>query len=76
MGRPEVTLEELKLFVVTFKGPDPCCRLQVAKNAEEAFLSCFNKHTVREGHEKASCTVYEAAVEGYKITVTPAEADK
>jgi hypothetical protein len=69
-------LEELKLFVVTFKGPDPCFKLQVARNAEEAFLSCFNKHTSREGHEKASCTVTEAAVAGYEITVTPARGEE
>jgi hypothetical protein len=65
-------LEELKLFVVTFKGPDACFKLQVAKSAEDAFLSCFNKHTSRAGHEKASCTVLEAVVEGYDIIVRPA----
>ena len=69
-------MEELKLFVVTFKGPDACFKLQVAKSAEEAFLSCFNKHTSREGHEKASCTVLEAAVEGYDIIVRPAGSGK
>lgn len=69
-------MEKLKLFIVTFKGPDACFRLQVAKNAEEAFLSCFNKHTSREGHEKASCSVAEAVVDGYDITVTPAAEKK
>lgn len=62
---------ELKLFVVTFVGPTPCFKLQVAKNAEEAFLECFNKHTAREGHDKASCKVEEAIVEGYDIAVKP-----
>ena len=69
-------MEELKLFVVTFKGPDPCFKLQVARNAEEAFLHCFNTHVSREGHEKASCTVQEAVVEGYDITVKPAGTGK
>lgn len=69
-------MEELRLFIVTFKGPDSCFKLQVAKNAEEAFVSCFNKHTSRAGHEKASCTVHEAVVEGYDITVKPAAGAK
>ena len=68
-------MEELKLFVVTFKGPEPCFRVQVAKNAQEAFLQCFNKHSVREGHDKASCKVEEVAVEGYDILVRPATTD-
>jgi hypothetical protein len=67
-------LEELKLFLVTFRGPDPCFRLQVAKNAEEAFLCCFDKHTgvtAREGRDRASCKVEEAKVEGYEIILKP-----
>ena len=69
-------MEELKLYVVTFGGPEPCFRFQAAKNAEEAFLQCFNKHTVREGHDKASCKVEEAKVEGYNIVLRPAGGQK
>jgi len=69
----EVVLEKLKLFVVSFGGPQPCFKLQVAKSAEEAFLQCFDKHPRVEGREKASCKVEEVVVEGYNIHVTPAE---
>jgi len=64
-------LDELKLFIVKFAGPEPCVKLQVARNAEEAFLECFNRHARREGGEEASCKVEEARVEGYKIKVIP-----
>lgn len=67
-------MEELKLFLVTFRGPEPCFRLQVAKNAEEAFLHCFDKHTgvmAREGRDRSSCKVEEAKVEGYDIILRP-----
>ncbi len=70
-GRGESALEELKLFLVTFGGADPCFKLQVAKNAEEAFLQCFDRHRSRDGHEKASCKVIEVSVEGYDIVIKP-----
>ena len=68
----EVILGKLRLFIVKFAGPEPCVKLQVAENAEDAFLECFNKHSARDGHERASCKVEEAKVEGYSIVVTPA----
>jgi hypothetical protein len=68
-------LEKLKLFVVSFGGPHPCFKLQVAKTAQEAFLHCFDKHARVEGRDKASCKVEEVVVEGYDIQVTPVEGE-
>ncbi len=69
-------MDDLKLFIVTFRGPGPCFKLQVAKNAEEAFLQCFDRHAAREGHDRASCRVEEVSVEGYDIVVRPVGAPK
>lgn len=66
-------MQKLKLFVVSFGGPEGCFKLQVAKSAEEAFVQCFDKHNRVPGRDKASCKVEEVAVEGYEIHVTPVD---
>jgi hypothetical protein len=60
---------ELKLFIVSHLGNNPCWRLVVAEDAPSAFLKCMGTKKEVQIQSRKSCQVEEVKIEGYKIKV-------
>jgi len=62
-------MAELKLFMVSHLGKNPCWRLVVAEDSASAFLKCMNITKLPQKDSRENCRVEEVKIEGYKIKV-------
>ena len=62
-------MAELKLFMISHLGKNPCWRLVVAEDAPSAFLKCLNSTKEAQRESRENCRVEEVKIEGYKIKI-------
>lgn len=62
-------MAELKLFIVSHLGKNPCWRLVVAEDSASAFVKCMDITKAAQKESRKNCRVEEVKIEGYKIKV-------
>jgi len=61
--------KNLKLFMVSHLGPNPCWRMVIADNPEEAFLQCAHDGRDNTLAKSGSCKIEEIQFDGYEIEI-------
>jgi len=65
----EEKMSDLRLYIVSHLGKNPCWGLVIAKSPAEAFLNCMKDTNLLQRESRENCKVEEVQIEGYEIIV-------